>query len=119
MGWKGLKGASPLTAHMSRGRKGRRTKEMVKIANQRIQILFENAEIEAKAHRLDRSQRYVDLARKIGMRYNVRIPRQYRRRFCRHCHSYLLPSHNSRVRVRGRTITTHCDSCGRFMRMPL
>jgi ribonuclease P protein subunit RPR2 len=91
---------------------------MVNIAAERIQILFEAAEEEAMAHRLNRSDRYVELARKIGMRYNVRIPRQCKRRFCRHCQAYLQPSKNSRVRLRGRTITVHCDSCGRFTRMP-
>ncbi len=91
---------------------------MINIAGQRIDILFKVAEEEALSHRLDRSDRYVELARKIGMRYNVRIPRHYKRRFCRHCHAYLQPSINSRVRLRGRTITVHCHSCGRFTRMP-
>lgn len=91
---------------------------MIKIAGERIDILFEAAEEEARARRLDRSDRYVELARKIGMRYNVRIPRHYKRRFCRHCHAYLQPSKNCRVRMRGRRITVHCDNCGRFVRMP-
>jgi len=117
-GWKVLKGASPLTAHMSRGRKGRRTKEMVKIAGERIDILFNAAEEEALADRLDRSDRYVELARKIGMRYNVRVPRHYKRRFCRHCHAYLQPSKTSRVRLRGKRVIVHCDNCGRFTRLP-
>jgi ribonuclease P protein subunit RPR2 len=116
--WKVLKREIPFMAQMSRGRKGRRTKEMVNIAGQRIQILLEAAEEEAKAHKLERSDRYVELARKIGMRYNVRIPRHYKRRFCRHCHAYLQPAKNSRVRLRGRTITVHCNNCGRFTRVP-
>lgn len=91
---------------------------MINIAGERIHILFEAAEEEALAHRLARSDRYVELARKIGMRYNVRIPPRHKRRYCRHCHAYLLPSRNCRVRLRGRTITVHCDSCKRFSRIP-
>ena len=103
---------------MSRGRKGRRTKAMVDIAGERIQILLNLAEEEAMAHRLSRANRYVELARKIGMRYNVRIPRHNKRKFCKHCHAFLLPSINSSVRLRGRTVTVHCRSCGRYTRMP-
>lgn len=91
---------------------------MVDIAGERIQILFDLAEEEARANRLSRANRYVELARKIGMRYNVRIPQHNKRRFCRHCHSFLLPSRNSRVRLRGRTVTVHCECCGKFTRTP-
>ena len=65
---------------MQKGRRGRRTKAMVNIAGERIDILFNLAEEEAKAHKFQRANRYVDLARKIGMRYNVRVPSQYKRR---------------------------------------
>ncbi|UCF07520.1 MAG: ribonuclease P [Thermoplasmata archaeon] len=102
---------------MPRGRKGRRTKAMVGIAGERIDMLFSMAEREALAHRYQRSDRDVELARKIGMRYNVRIPGHFRRRFCKHCHAYLLPGRNCRTRLSGKTVTVHCEKCGRFMRM--
>jgi ribonuclease P protein subunit RPR2 len=104
---------------MPRGRKGKRTKGMVKIAGERIDILFNLAEEEALIHNLHRADRYVELARKIGMRYNVRIPRRYRRRYCKHCHCYFLPSVNCRIRVRGNNIVIFCENCGRYTRMPL
>lgn len=104
---------------MPRGRKGRRTKAMINIAGERIDILFALAEEEALAHKLQRANRYVDLARKIGMRYNVRIPRRHRRRYCKHCHSYLLPSMNCRTRIRGNRIVTFCENCESYMRIPL
>lgn len=102
-----------------RGRRGRRTKGMISLAKERIDILFYLAEKEAEDHKIQRSSRYVELARKIGMRYNVRIPRMYRRKFCKHCHTYLYPSTNSRVRIRSRNIVIYCESCGGYMRMPL
>ncbi len=104
---------------MARGRKGKRTKNMVNIAGERIDILFNLAEEEALIHNLHRADRYVELARKIGMRYNVRIPRRYRKRYCKHCHSYFLPSVNCRVRIRGNRIVIFCENCGNYTRMPL
>lgn len=103
---------------MTRGRRGRRTKSMINIAGERIEILFRLAEDEALAHNLHRANRYVELARKIGMRYNVRVPGRYKRRYCRHCHSYLLPSVNSRVRLRNKKLVIYCKNCGGHMRMP-
>ena len=70
------------------------------------------------AHNIHRANRYVELARKIGMRYNVRIPRWYRRRYCKQCHSYLMPSFNCRVRLRGRKAVIFCEECGSYMRIP-
>jgi ribonuclease P protein subunit RPR2 len=104
---------------MQKGRRGRRTKAMINIAGERIDILFNLAEEEAKAHKFQRANRYVDLARKIGMRYNVRVPSQYKRRYCKFCHSYLVPSVNSRVRIRGKRIVVFCEKCAGTMRIPI
>ena len=55
-----------------------------KIARERIEILFEQARQEFCAHP-ERSNRYVDIARKIAMRQRIRIDREFRRQFCHHC----------------------------------
>lgn len=102
-----------------RGRKGIRTKEMVSIAKERIKILFSLAEGEAGQRNFKRADRYVSLARKIGMRYNVRLPREFRLRICKQCDSYLMPSLTCRVRLQNRRISTTCLKCGRVMRRPL
>jgi ribonuclease P protein subunit RPR2 len=104
---------------MSRGRRGRRTKGMIHVAGERIDILFNLAEEEASAQNFHRANRYVELARKIGMRYNVRIPRRYKRRYCRNCHAYLVPSHNLRVRISNKKIVYFCENCGHYTRMPM
>ncbi|UCE39203.1 MAG: ribonuclease P [Thermoplasmata archaeon] len=103
---------------MSQGRRGRRTKGMLNIAKERIDILFDLAEKEARAYNLQRANRYVELARKIGMRYNVRVPSHFKRRYCKFCHSYLVPSVNSRVRIKYKKIVIFCENCGSYMRMP-
>ena len=50
-----------------------------KIALERIDILFRLAEREAVAGNSARADRYASLAAKIGMRYNVRLPREFKR----------------------------------------
>ena len=101
------------------GRKGRRTKGMIEIAMERIDLLFEFAERERARGHYERLDRYVELARKIGMRYNVRIPAKYKRRFCKHCYSYLMPGRNAEFRTRNKFIVIHCNKCGKLMRMSI
>jgi len=87
------------------------------MARQRIEILFGLAEKEFSEHP-ERSNRYVQLARRIGMRHNVRIPRELKRRMCKHCYSYLVPGTNARVRLRKRYVTVTCLQCNKQMRCP-
>lgn len=103
---------------MRRGRKGIRTKEMIQIAKERIEILFQLADNEAIKHNFRRANRYVELARKIGMRYNVRIPSHLKRRFCKHCYSYLLPTVTSTVRISRHRVIVRCLNCGKHSRFP-
>ncbi|OGS49420.1 MAG: hypothetical protein A3K68_02395 [Euryarchaeota archaeon RBG_16_68_13] len=85
---------------------------------ERIRALFDLAEAEARRKDGTRARRYVGLARRIGTRYNVRMPANLKRRFCKDCGAYLLPSVNARIRVgRGRLIVT-CLGCGGIQRMP-
>lgn len=92
---------------------------MVQIARERIDILMTEADQAALAGRMELADRYVDLARRVGMRYNVRVPTTYRRRFCRGCYRYLQPGASSRTRLsRGRVVTT-CLRCGHVSRIPL
>lgn len=88
------------------------------IALQRIERLLELAVRDAKVGKEKRSERYVDLARKMGMRHRVRIPPDLKRRICKGCHGILIPGRNARVRLRGDYIATTCLRCGRQMRQP-
>ncbi len=88
-----------------------------KIALERIHELFEQAEkIFSKDPGL--SDRYVELARKIGMKYRVRISRELKRRFCKHCYTYLVPGKNCRVRLTKKKVVYHCNNCKKYMRFP-
>lgn len=90
-----------------------------KSAMERIRKLFSRAEKEHKRHP-ERSRRYVELAVKIGMRYNVHIPKDLRKRFCRKCLSYLVPGENCRVRTspKQRAVIIKCLECGNVSRHP-
>lgn len=87
------------------------------LAVQRIERLFELADDEF-GQNPKRSDRYVSLARRIGMRYRVRFPSTLKRRMCKHCRSYLVPGSSARVRLRGRYITVTCLCCNKQMRYP-
>lgn len=87
------------------------------MAYERILRLFELADMEFKKHP-ERSDRYAGLARRIGMRYRVRMPEELKTRICRHCHSYLVQGATARTRLQGTHITTTCLACGKQMRRP-
>ena len=61
--------------------------QLKEIALERINELFSQAE---KVFRKspDLADRYVELARKIGMKYKTRIPPELKRQFCKHCYCY-------------------------------
>lgn len=87
------------------------------MAYERIIMLFELARLEFKEHP-KRSDRYVQLARRIGMRYRVRMPQEFKRQICKHCHTYLVQGATARTRLQGTHISTTCTSCGKQMRLP-
>lgn len=87
------------------------------IAKERIAELIKQAELMFKKDS-KLSDRYVELARKISMKYKVRIPRELKRKFCKHCYKYLMPSVNSRVRLTQRKVVYYCYNCKKYMRFP-
>ncbi|NTU99847.1 MAG: ribonuclease P [Methanoregulaceae archaeon] len=89
-----------------------------KLARERIAILFARAAEFFPSDPLA-SDRCIELARRIAMRQRVRIDRHLRRMFCRHCHCFLVPGRNVRVRIHHRRVVITCSACRRQMRIPL
>jgi ribonuclease P protein subunit RPR2 len=87
-----------------------------KIAKERIDILFDLAEKNLNKN-LKRSQRYVELARKIGTRYNVRFSKEMKRKFCKNCNT-LLKGTKIRVRTEGKSLIIKCLNCNKLYRYP-
>lgn len=85
---------------------------MVRIARERIDDLFALAEKEATAQHRELSDRYVRLARKVGMRYNIRLLAEYRELYCRACSSYWVEGVTVRTRLRSGRRTRACLICG-------
>jgi ribonuclease P protein subunit RPR2 len=102
---------------MVKGKYFAKSSKEKEIAKQRIEALFSSAE-EVFSSDAKLSNRYVALARKISMKYKVRIAPQLKRRFCKHCYSYLKPGSNCRVRLSGGHVTYYCLECKKFMRFP-
>jgi ribonuclease P protein subunit RPR2 len=90
-----------------------------RIGSERIRILFDLASSEFKKHP-ERSDRYVQLARKIAMRYNIRMPKSLKRKVCKKCHKYLVPGKNCRVRTSApqKSVIVKCLECGNVTRHP-
>jgi ribonuclease P protein subunit RPR2 len=92
---------------------------MVRIARERIADLFALAEREAERPDVRLAHRYVQLARKVGTRYNVRLPSEYRELYCRSCSTYWIEGRTVRTRLRtGQRVRT-CLTCGRARRVSL
>ena len=98
-------------------RRGRRPKWMLKIAKERIDILFKLAE-ESFYNHPERSDRYVKMARNIATKYNMRMPRIWKRRFCKDCNKFLKPGNNCQVRLKDSCVTIKCLECGNMVNIP-
>jgi ribonuclease P protein subunit RPR2 len=96
----------------------RRTKPewQQKIAKERIEILFKEAKKIASKDS-DLANRYVFLARKLGMKYGVRLPKDLKMKFCHHCYHYFY-SKNLKVKVNPKTkaVEYNCKDCGKITR---
>lgn len=97
---------------MAKRNKGAKPEYQLRIAKERIKILFNEAE-QAEP---ELAKRYMKLAKKIGMRYNVRLG-TLKRRFCRHCFSFFAAG-NSRRRMKSGIMNVTCLGCGRITRYP-
>jgi ribonuclease P protein subunit RPR2 len=91
----------------------------IKIARERIKILGELAIKRAKEGDIELANRYIYLARKIGMRYNVRLPKDLKRRYCKYCYKFLLPGKTSQHRMKHGILTVKCLNCNGIMRYPV
>lgn len=58
------------------------------------------------------SKRYVNLARRIAMRYRVRFSREQKLSFCKNCDAFLVRGKNSSIRLIKSNIVLSCKECG-------
>ena len=96
----------------------KKPQQQVKIAKRRISFLFRLA----KEHFREDSKlsdKYVKMARRIAMKYKIRLPSQFKKRVCKNCHRYLVPGVNCRVRLHKHRLIYYCFGCKHYMRHPI
>ncbi len=91
--------------------------ELKEIAMKRVKKLFEEAD-SVFTEDSELSNRYVALARKISMRFKLKIPAKLKRKYCKHCYSYLRPGKTCRVRIQNDKVVYYCLNCKKYMRFP-
>lgn len=93
--------------------------ERMKIARERIEILFGLAKTNYKTHP-ERSKRYIELARKIGKRYNVRLTKEQKMSFCKKCNQLLIPKKTCEIKVgsQKKLMEIKCLNCGYVFKKP-
>lgn len=87
------------------------------IAEERVDILFEEASSEARKGNDERAKKYVGLALRMSERHKVKA--SHKRTYCPECHAYFVPPRNVRVRTGSGRISMTCLSCGHVLRYPL
>jgi ribonuclease P protein subunit RPR2 len=91
-------------------------KKVINAARERINELFKQAELSGSKKY---ANRYVEIARKISMKNKVKMPSELKKRFCKHCKSYLRHGRNVRVRINEKGTIYTCLECKKQMRFPI
>ncbi|OHE53674.1 MAG: hypothetical protein A3K61_03340 [Thaumarchaeota archaeon RBG_16_49_8] len=87
------------------------------LARSRVKILLAKA-VETAKEDPELAQRQAAIARRIILRYNIRLPYSEKRLFCHGCKRLLIPGVNARVRLghRPKAVKITCLECGHIYR---
>lgn len=96
----------------------KKSAKVQKIAKKRIEFLFDEAKDSFKKN-IKLSDKYVKIARRIAMKYKIKLPSNLKKKFCKNCYRYLVPGANCRVRIHKHRIIYYCFSCKHYMRYPV
>jgi len=89
------------------------------VALERIEVLFGQAGVLAAAGDVGSASDRVRLARDISTRCNVRMPREFKLRFCRSCLAYFTAGDcRRRLNSREHRVEVKCLRCGRTAYLP-
>ncbi|MDO8642821.1 MAG: ribonuclease P [Candidatus Woesearchaeota archaeon] len=101
---------------MKKQKKHAKKQEERATAQRRVHELFSTAAIRASAPAA--ANRLVRTARRLAMKFRLRLPSTLKRRVCKHCYAYLRPGVNCRVRLAKQRVIYRCNACKKFMRFP-
>lgn len=86
------------------------------IARERINILFGMATEKTRNGDFELARRYIEIAIKIASKAGIKLPKKYKRSYCRKCYVPLVPGYTLTIRVRNAgkhtRITYRCHICG-------
>ena len=86
------------------------------LARERIDILVASA-LKEKDEEL--ASRQAKLAKKMAMRYRLRLPYDIRQLYCKKCKAFIVPSKSARVRIgrsKTRAVRVTCVKCSHTYR---
>ena len=97
--------------------RGKKPAWVKRLANERVETLLALAKKTVKKNP-QRAKRYVELARKISMKYSVSISASWKKHICSKCGAFLLPGFNQTVRADRKTkcMIYVCKDCGAVKR---
>lgn len=91
-------------------------KRAKKIAEERMDRLLRISAEQAVLGNDSKARRYVELARRIGMKTKTPIPKDIR--YCKGCMMPLVPGTSCVVRLRNHKVVMRCTRCGCVRRIP-
>jgi ribonuclease P protein subunit RPR2 len=97
-------------------KKKRRRLQVKEVARERIDILVANT-LKEKDENL--AGRKAQLAKKMAMRFRLRLPYDVRQLYCKKCKAFIVPGTTARVRVgraKTRAVRITCLRCGHIYR---
>lgn len=103
-----------MITHMSKRRVAPKT--VSDIGRDRITRLMDLSEEAVRRNHPDRARRYVWLARRIGMKTRIGIPKE--RIYCKKCLIPLIPGVDCRIRLSDHKVVVTCGMCGTIRRTP-
>ncbi len=94
------------------------TKKKLSKKEARIKVLdyFDKADNIFKEDK-ELANKYIKKARRLAMKYKLRLGK-LKRKFCKHCYSYLMPGVNSRTRTKDGKVVIYCSECKNYTRIP-
>ncbi len=84
-----------------------------KIAKKRVEILFSLARKRIDEGELNYARKYIQLAKRIAMKAQIKIPKELKQNFCKNCYLLLIPGKTCKVRKTKNKLTKICLNCGR------
>jgi len=91
-------------------------KQQKKLALNEINTILDKAK-DVFDKKPDLAHKYAKKARRIALKYKVKLPLKLKRRICKNCHSFLVPGKNLRVRTHRGHVVYYCLECKKFMRI--